>query len=119
MSAGAFASFLCCPVEVCLVRMQADGKLPPEKRRGYKHIFDALFRIAKEEGVLTYWRGATPTVARAMVVSATQLGTYDQAKSSLKAVGMQEGASLHLASSLIAGFVYSAASLPLDTAKTR
>jgi len=42
-----------------------------------------------------------------------------QAKSSFRSLGMQDGTPLHLLSSLTAGFVYSLASLPLDTAKTR
>ena len=42
-----------------------------------------------------------------------------QAKSTLRSLGMEDGTPLHLLSSLTAGFVYSAASLPLDTAKTR
>jgi solute carrier family 25 (mitochondrial oxoglutarate transporter), member 11 len=78
MSAGAVASFLACPVEVCLVRMQADGKLLAEQRRNYTNVLNALYRVAREEGPVTYWRGASPTVLRAMVVSTTQLGTYDQ-----------------------------------------
>lgn len=119
MTAGACASFLACPVEVCLVRMQADGKLPKAEQRGYKHVGDALLRVAREEGVLTYWRGAGPTVLRAMVVSTTQLGTYDQAKVTFQGWGLPDGTGLHLASSLTAGLVYSLASLPLDTAKTR
>lgn len=44
-----------------MVRMQSDARLPAADRLGYKHIGDALVRIAKEEGVRTYWRGATPT----------------------------------------------------------
>ncbi|CAM9702893.1 unnamed protein product, partial [Phaeothamnion confervicola] len=118
LAAGGIASFMTCPIEVCLVRMQADGRLPPAERRGYKHIGDALMRVAKEEGVRTYWRGATPTVARAMVVSMTQLGTYDQAKTMLTPV-LGDSAANHLSSALIAAVVYSLASLPLDTAKTR
>ena len=31
-------------------------RLPPEERRGYKNVFDALFRITKEEGIGTLWR---------------------------------------------------------------
>ena len=106
--------------QVCLVRMQADGRLPLAQQRGYKHVFDALIRIAREEGVLTYWRGATPTVSRAIVVSVTQLATYDKFKSSLVQYGgMRDGVGLHFAASLLSGLVYSFASLPLDTAKTR
>lgn len=47
-----------------MVRMQGDARLPAANRLGYKHIGDALFRIAKEEGLRTYWRGATPTGER-------------------------------------------------------
>lgn len=47
--------------QVCMVRMQSDARLPAADRLGYKHIGDALFRIGSEEGVRTYWRGATPT----------------------------------------------------------
>ena len=31
-------------------------RLPPAERRGYKSVFDALFRIVQEEGVVTLWR---------------------------------------------------------------
>lgn len=44
-----------------MVRMQADARLPPAERLGYKHVGDALLRIGREEGLATYWRGATPT----------------------------------------------------------
>lgn len=50
-------------VQVCMVRMQSDARLPEAERLGYKHIGDALYRISKEEGIRTYWRGATPTGA--------------------------------------------------------
>ncbi|CAM9721599.1 unnamed protein product, partial [Phaeothamnion confervicola] len=79
---GAAASFANCPIEVCLVRMQGDGELPPARRRNYRGIFNALARIAREEGPLTFWRGAAVTVIRAMVVSVSQVSTYDQAKNS-------------------------------------
>ncbi|CAF1055172.1 unnamed protein product, partial [Brachionus calyciflorus] len=67
--AGGVAAYIGTPAEVALIRMTADGKLPPAERRGYKNVFNALYRIAKEEKVTTLWKGATPTVARAMVVN--------------------------------------------------
>ncbi len=31
-------------------------RLPPDKQRGYSNVFNALVRIAREEGVATLWR---------------------------------------------------------------
>lgn len=58
------------------------------ERRNYKNVFDALFRIIKEEGLFTLWRGAIPTMGRAMVVNAAQLASYSQAKQALLDTGM-------------------------------
>lgn len=120
LAAGATASTLCCPIEVSLVRMQADGNQPRAQRRNYRHAFDALYRVWREEGIATLWRGVVPTVTRGAVVSTTQLATYDQAKSVLKRNGiLSDGIPLHFAASLVSGFVYCWASLPLDICKTR
>lgn len=122
LAAGGIAAATCCPVEVSLIRMQADGAQKDLKlKRNYKHIFDAIFRVAREEGIATLWRGVIPTVTRGMVVSCVQLGSYDQAKESLKAFGIikSDGVPLHLTASLISGYLYCLASLPLDITKTR
>eukprot|EP01012_Entosiphon_sulcatum_P053727 TRINITY_DN739_c0_g1_i1.p1 TRINITY_DN739_c0_g1~~TRINITY_DN739_c0_g1_i1.p1 ORF type:complete len:302 (+),score=31.64 TRINITY_DN739_c0_g1_i1:36-941(+) len=117
---GGLAACLSCPTEVSLVRMQADGRLAAAERRNYRHVGDALLRIAREEGVATYWRGCTPTVIRAMVVGLTQVGCYDQFKSMYLSTGyFTEGVPLHLTASVTAGLVYSLASMPFDQAKTR
>jgi solute carrier family 25 oxoglutarate transporter 11 len=53
---GGVAAFIGTPAEVALIRMTADGKLPADQKRGYKNVFNALGRIAKEEGVATLWK---------------------------------------------------------------
>lgn len=68
------------PPDLALVRMQADNQLPPAERRNYKNVFDAFSRISKEEGILGLWRGATPTIIRAMALNLAMLATYDEAK---------------------------------------
>ena len=47
---GGIGSLFGSPCDLVTVRMQNDLKLAPDKRRNYKHVFDALYRIAKYEG---------------------------------------------------------------------
>lgn len=118
--AGSVGAFVGTPAEVALIRMTADGKLPLAERRNYSNVFNALHRITKEEGLLTLWRGATPTVARAMVVNGAQLASYTQAKEVLLDTGyFEENITLHFASSMISGLVTTIFSMPIDIAKTR
>lgn len=119
---GGIASAVSTPVEVSMVRMYNDGSLPARDRRNYKHVGDALVTIARGEGVRGLWRGAGPTIARSMVVNCVQLGTYDQATEVFRSVGiraLESGVPLHLAASLTSGLLYSIATLPIDSAKTR
>lgn len=120
MAAGASGAFVGTPAEVALIRMTSDGSLPKEMQRNYKSVVDALVRIYKEEGLSTLWRGATPTMGRAMVVNAAQLATYSQAKQFILGTGyIKDGIFCHFVSSMISGLVTTIASMPVDIAKTR
>ena len=120
LSAGAVASFVGTPAEVALIRMCTDGRLPPDQRRNYKSVLDALVRIIREESVTTLWRGCGPTVARAMVVNAAQLATYSQAKEAiLKTSYVDDGVFCHFLASMVSGLTTTMASMPVDIAKTR
>jgi solute carrier family 25 oxoglutarate transporter 11 len=120
MLAGMCGAFVGTPAEVALVRMTADGRLPADQRRNYANVVQALVRITREEGVATLWRGAIPTMGRAMVVNAAQLASYSQAKEMLLKTGhFEENILLHFCASMISGLVTTAASMPVDIAKTR
>ncbi|TFJ98477.1 GATA-type zinc finger protein 1 [Platysternon megacephalum] len=120
MTAGATGAFVGTPAEVALIRMTADGRLPPDQRRGYSNVFNALLRITREEGVLTLWRGCVPTMARAVVVNAAQLASYSQSKQFLLGSGyFRDNIFCHFCASMISGLVTTAASMPVDIAKTR
>ncbi|RWS06017.1 mitochondrial 2-oxoglutarate/malate carrier protein-like protein [Dinothrombium tinctorium] len=120
MTAGAVGAFFGTPAEISLIRMTADGRLPVAERRGYKNVFDALIRITREEGVLTLWRGCIPTIGRAMVVNAAQLASYSQAKQLLLESGyFRDNIMCHFVASMISGLITTAASMPVDIAKTR
>ena len=120
MAAGAVGAFVGTPAEVSLIRMTSDGRLPLAERRNYKNVFDALIRITREEGLLTLWRGCVPTIGRAMVVNAAQLASYSQAKQALLSTSyFKDNIMCHFVASMISGLVTTAASMPVDIAKTR
>lgn len=60
--------------------MQSDSTLPVDKRRNYKGVGDALTRIVKEEGVMGLFKGAGPTVVRAMALNMGMLASNDQVR---------------------------------------
>ena len=101
--AGGIGAIIGNPADMTLVRMAADSRLPPEQRRNYQNVFDALSRIRKEEGMLAWWKGATPTVARCVVVNVSQLTTYAQVKQELLNRGYikEDGLKCHVVSSMV------------------
>ena len=118
--AGAVGAAVGNPADVAMVRMQADGRLPLAERRNYRGVGDALGQMVRREGVGSLWRGSSLTVNRAMIVTASQLATYDQAKEAILGKGlMPDGLPTHVAASFAAGLVASVASNPVDVVKTR
>ncbi|KAI2664055.1 Mitochondrial 2-oxoglutarate/malate carrier protein [Labeo rohita] len=113
MTAGATGAFVGTPAEVALIRMTADGRLPPDQRRGYTNVFNALIRITREEGVTTLWRVR-------VCVCAPQLASYSQSKQALLDSGyFRDDILCHFCASMISGLVTTAASMPVDIVKTR
>merc|ERR1712178_123715 len=92
---------------------------PVEQRRNYAHVFDAIYRILKEEGVAGGWRGVGPTMSRAIVITVTQLGTNEEVKERLSQNYGMKGFSLVATSAMVASVVVCVASNPMDTAKVR
>lgn len=80
MVSGISGAIVGTPAEVALIRMTSDAQLPLAERRGYTSVFNALGRIAREEGIGTWWRGCVATMGRAAVVNMAQLASYSQAK---------------------------------------
>lgn len=108
------------PADVAMVRMQADGRLPVSERRNYAGVGDAIKRMAKQEGVVSLWRGSALTINRAMIVTAAQLASYDQFKEGIVESGaMKDGLGTHVVASFAAGIVAAVASNPVDVIKTR
>ncbi|XP_050435831.1 mitochondrial 2-oxoglutarate/malate carrier protein-like [Adelges cooleyi] len=120
MISGVTGAAVGTPAEVALIRMTSDAQLPVADRRGYTSVFNALARIAREEGIATWWRGCIATMGRAAVVNMAQLASYSQAKELYLNSGyFKDNIVLHFASSMTSGAITTVASLPVDIAKTR
>jgi solute carrier family 25 (mitochondrial oxoglutarate transporter), member 11 len=118
--AGGIGAAVGNPADVAMVRMQADGRLPMSQKRNYKGVLDAITKMSREEGVASLWRGSSLTVNRAMIVTASQLASYDQIKEAILGHEvMSDGLGTHVTASFAAGFVASVASNPVDVIKTR
>ncbi|KAK7346051.1 hypothetical protein VNO80_20564 [Phaseolus coccineus] len=118
--AGGIGAAVGNPADVAMVRMQADGRLPPSQRRNYNSVVDGITRMAKDEGVTSLWRGSSLTVNRAMIVTASQLASYDEFKEMILEKGvMRDGLGTHVTASFAAGCVAAVMSNPVDVIKTR
>ncbi|XP_030374632.1 mitochondrial dicarboxylate carrier [Scaptodrosophila lebanonensis] len=118
--AGIVGGIVGVPGDVVTVRLQNDIKMPPEKRRGYKHVFDGLYRIQKEEGVRSLFRGTVPAVTRAVLLTIGTNAAYDQVKQILKGtIELKDGLPLHFLTSSIAGCIGTLLTQPIDVIKTR
>lgn len=123
---GGIGSFVGTPSEVALVRMSADSKLPLAERRNYTSVYNCLVRIAKDEGPRQLWRGATPTVVRATLLSSASLGVTSQAKLVLNESGYfgpkgesMGGIPVMLCATLASSFCANVVSNPFDVIKSR
>lgn len=120
LSAGFIGSLTGNPADLILIRLQSDPTLPEAQRRNYKNFGDAFTRIVREEGVATLWKGATPTVVRAMSLNLGMLGPFDEFKERLnKFYGTKDTLQTRMMASGMAGFLCSFLSLPFDNAKTK
>jgi dicarboxylate transporter 10 len=106
--------------DVLNVRMQHDAALPAHQRRNYKHAIDGLIRMTREEGVTSLFRGVWPNSTRAVLMTASQLVSYDIFKRiCTDQFGMPDSLSTHFTASISAGFVATTVCSPVDVIKTR
>ena len=118
---GGMAAYISCPMEVTVVRMSNDSTLPPNERRNYKGVSDAVSRIIREEGITAFWRGSTPFVTRAMLVGVFQVATLDQFKETYAHYLHQRKNSIPnvFCAAMTSGLIYSLATMPLEATKNR
>ncbi|KAI8477204.1 MAG: mitochondrial carrier domain-containing protein [Monoraphidium minutum] len=109
---GGAAAAICSPTELLKVRLQAAGSV-------YTSALAAARDVVAADGVAGLWKGATPGLVRASVLTASQCATYDEAKRRvMAATGWGDTALTHLACSLVTGLASTTATNPVDVVKT-
>lgn len=119
--AGGLGSFVGNPADLCLVRMQADSTLPAAERRNYTGVGNALTRIVKEEGVTSLWKGAVPTMTRAISLNIAMMVSYETAKEQIVDRTGRKPTEIYvqLCASMMSAFCTAFFSLPFDNIKTK
>ncbi|XP_068157027.1 mitochondrial dicarboxylate carrier [Drosophila tropicalis] len=118
--AGLIGGFAGAPSDLLNVRLQNDVKLPMEKRRNYKHVFDGLIRVCQEEGWQHLFNGAGIAAFRGMLMTVGQIAFYEQSKDFMVgSFNMEPNMNMYVVASLIAAFAGTTMTQPIDVVKTR
>ncbi|KAJ3994225.1 mitochondrial carrier [Lentinula boryana] len=114
------------PADILLVRMTSDVIKPQEYRFNYSNALSGLANLAEQEGIKGMTRGLGTNVARAMLMNASQVGSYDLFKSALLNrtipvldYQLHDSLALHTLSSLLAGTFATTVCSPADVLRTR
>ncbi len=91
-------------------------------RSEYSRFVQEGARIyATEGGARGLWQGAVPNITRAALLTASQIGSYDTAKSTIleSSTLLKETVFLHFVCSMIAGVAAAVVTSPVDLVKSR
>lgn len=121
MISGGVGGIVGNPSDIVNIRMQNDTGLSLDKRRNYKHAIDGVYRIIKEEGVSSLFRGLGTNLVRGILMTSSQVVTYDISKTLLiNHFSMNKDSKItFFSASLIAGLVATTICSPADVLKTR
>mmetsp|Transcript_644 Transcript_644/g.2269 ORF Transcript_644/g.2269 Transcript_644/m.2269 type:complete len:325 (+) Transcript_644:120-1094(+) len=120
MTAGGVAAFVCTPIDLIKVRMQAHGMPGHAPLPAYRGLAHALVSIVRQEGALGLYKGVGPTSLRAAAVAAAEIASYEETKLfTLRRQWFSDGVRLHLLAGVLSGLVASAVSSPFDVVKSR
>ncbi|KAG5520133.1 hypothetical protein PMAC_001209 [Pneumocystis sp. 'macacae'] len=117
---GAIGGIFSNPTDIVNIRMQTDRSLPHEQRRNYKNVFHGLYLISKNEGTFSFFRGLFPNTIRAILITASQLSSYDQFKRLIeKSDYFSKQILKNFIAAILAGLVTTTICSPIDVVKSR
>ena len=110
--AGAGAAAIASPTDLLMIQMAASKQFPPPS------MFQVGREVIAREGVLGLYKGLGTTVARAAVLGATKMATYDVVKTELRNNGWKEGPELVFAASVVTGLAITVTTPPATNMQT-
>ena len=110
--AGAGAAAIASPTDLLMIQMAASKRFPPPS------MFQVGREVIAREGVLGLYKGLGTTVARAAVLGATKMATYDVVKTELRNNGWKEGPELVFAASVVTGLAITVTTSPATNMQT-
>ncbi len=119
-AAGMIGASIANPTDVVKIRLQAQAFTGTRAYTGTFHAFKTIWQ--SEGGLPGLYRGVGPTTQRAVLLTASQVPTYDHTKHFLLShseLGFVEGRKTHLTASFIAGLVCATVTAPVDNIKSR
>uniref|UniRef100_A0A0K0EC10 Mitochondrial carrier protein n=1 Tax=Strongyloides stercoralis TaxID=6248 RepID=A0A0K0EC10_STRER len=120
IASGGIGGFFGTPADKSCVRMMNDSKFPYKERRNYKHVFDAIYKMAKKDGFLSLFKGWECGIIKGSVLTVGQAAIYDQVKLILLETGFFEDNFLtFFVGSFIAAGIATILIQPIDTIKIR
>jgi len=124
--AGGLGGIVGNPADILVVRMTSDVIKPQEQRFNYSNALTGLVSLSREESIKGMARGLGTNTVRAMLMNASQVGSYDLFKSALlhKTIPiinyeLKDSLALHTLSSLLAGTFATTICSPADVLRTR
>ncbi|KAJ3271772.1 hypothetical protein HDV01_006380 [Terramyces sp. JEL0728] len=112
-ASGIIGACIANPTDLIKVRFQASSNIKVG-------VIQTTIDIVKTEGFWGLYRGVGPTSQRAMILTATQLSSYDHTKRYLiDTLNFNEGILTHFVASMVAGFACATTTAPVDLVKSR
>ena len=116
LTTGTVGAVISNPIDLVKIRLMADPKR-------YSSLGNALSSILQTEGRAGLIKGIVPSTLRGASIAVGELAAYDITKTTIKSLNLgtisEEGAVLHIVSSLITGLAATTMAAPFDLIKTR
>ncbi|TFK30707.1 dicarboxylic acid transporter [Coprinopsis marcescibilis] len=124
--AGGLGGLVGNPADVLFIRMTSDIVRPPEGRYNYSNAISGLVSLVREEGFKGLTTGIGTNMFRAVLMNASQVGSYEFCKANLLSkripglgYQLQDNLVLHLISSTLAGTFATTVCSPADVVRSR